>query len=185
MRKTLPFALLLGVLALIAHYVDKNSIIMSVVLLAAGVPGIVLLNKIIKICFSRAGYARKTIESLDRMDGQCFESFVRRMLRRSGFSDAELTPASGDYGADLIARKGGKRYIFQCKRYEGNVGVKAVQEIHTAKAYYNSDFEIVVTNAYFTKNARILAEESGVFLWDRDTLAGMLKKCPKKALRLQ
>ena len=145
--------------------------------------GAMLLGKIAVSRWSRARargnrtrMVRARLDSIDRMGGEEFERYMRQILRGLGFSKVVDTAATADYGADLVALKDGKRYIFQCKRYEGNVGVKAVQEIHTAKAYYGSDCEVVATNSYFTQNARTLAKESGVQLWDRDTLAGIIRR---------
>ncbi len=118
---------------------------------------------------------RATLQAVDRMDGVAFERCVARLLRREGFSAIALTAASGDYGADIVARRDGERYIFQCKRYGRNIGITPVQEIHAAASHYASDVEVVVTNQYFTPNARVLAEETGVLLWDRDDLAAMLR----------
>ena len=41
---------------------------------------------------------------------------------------------------------------------------------------YGCQIGVVMTNNYFTENARALAEKTGVLLWDRDVLAGMMQK---------
>lgn len=50
---------------------------------------------------------------------------------------AEMTKTSGDFGVDLIAQKENSvktlRVAVQCKRYSGNVGVDAVQQVHTGR----------------------------------------------------
>ncbi|MDL2293369.1 restriction endonuclease [Ruminococcaceae bacterium OttesenSCG-928-D13] len=117
--------------------------------------------------------ALRGLAQVDEMDGVQFESYVAELLKRAGFRRIEATAATGDYGADLLAERDGRRYIFQCKRYAKNCGVQSVQEICGARAHYASDVEVVVTNAYFTKNAVILAQETEVELWDRDVLIGL------------
>jgi len=58
----------------------------------------------------------------------------------------------------------------QAKRYSGTVGAHAVQELLSGIAYYQTEQGLVVTNAYFSRQARELAEKGGVTLWDRDDL---------------
>jgi restriction system protein len=60
----------------------------------------------------------------------------------------------GDYGADLIVRRNGKRTVVQAKSWTKNVGIKAVQEANAAPAVYECSDAMVVTNPYFTDAAR-------------------------------
>ncbi|MCL6573586.1 MAG: restriction endonuclease, partial [Bacillus sp. (in: Bacteria)] len=83
---------------------------------------------------------------------------------------AEVTKASGDYGADLLLTKGAKKVVVQAKRYSKDVGIKAVQEVIGAKSYYTAQDAWVVSNSYFTKAAKALAQKSNVLLVDRDEL---------------
>lgn len=79
----------------------------------------------------------------------------------------KFTPASGDYGADLLLTKGNKTIAVQAKRYSNTVGVKAVQEASGAKGFYKTNEAWVVTNNIFTKNACNFAEKLQVRLIDR------------------
>jgi restriction system protein len=54
--------------------------------------------------------------------------------------------------------------------------MKAIQEVHAAKAHYRCKRTAVVTNSTFTRNARKLAKSLGVELWDRDTVSSRLLK---------
>lgn len=80
------------------------------------------------------------------------------------------TPASNDYGADLIVEYNGCRIAGQCKYYEKSVGVKAVQEVLGALAYYNCEAGAVFTNSTFTQQAISLASANRVLLIDGDML---------------
>lgn len=98
------------------------------------------------------------------MDGIGFEIWCVDVLRSNGWV-AEPTKASGDQGADVIAKKGGKTVAVQCKFYTGAVGNKAVQEIHAAKTYYGADYGIVVAKTRgYTLGATDLAGKVGVKL---------------------
>ena len=113
--------------------------------------------------------------SIDDMDGHDFEYFCADILKRNGFSNVEVTRGSGDYGIDILAEKDGISYAIQCKRYNGNVGNKAVQEALSGKVYYDCDEAVVLTNSYFTNQAMETARRTDVTLWDRDMLFAMVK----------
>jgi HJR/Mrr/RecB family endonuclease len=99
------------------------------------------------------------------MSGVEFETLIARLLKERGF-DVSGTPATGDQGADLIARKNGRTIIIQAKCYQGTVGNKAVQEVIGALAYYGGDEGWVVTNSSFTPSAKALAQKTNVKLID-------------------
>lgn len=117
--------------------------------------------------------ARSGIADIDRMDGVAFEKFLTALFRRLGYA-VEHTGRRGDYGADLIVAKDGRRTVVQAKRWTRNVGIKAVQEAVAAKAPYRCADALVVTNRYFSGAASKLARANGVLLWDRDTLVEKL-----------
>ncbi len=95
-----------------------------------------------------------------------YEEYVAEDLRREGFTDVDTTPKSGDFGADVLARDGERRVCVQCKRYAPGhpVGVKAVQEIYSAKDYYGCDDAYIYTTSDYTKAAVDMANELGVVL---------------------
>ena len=90
-----------------------------------------------------------------------------------------MTPASNDYGADLIAEKFGKKIVIQAKCYTQNpIGPAAVQEVVTSKKYFDCQNAMVITNNEFTSNAKKLAEKNCVKLWDRTKLIKQLDDYP-------
>jgi restriction system protein len=112
---------------------------------------------------------RAGIADVDRMDGATFERFLVSLFRRLGYR-VEHTGRRGDFGADLVVARGGRRTVVQAKCWSKNVGVGAVQEAVAAKAVYNCDDILVVTNRRFTEPARKLARANRVVLWARDEL---------------
>ncbi|MBP2017822.1 restriction system protein [Symbiobacterium terraclitae] len=140
---------------------------------------IALVSFVLSLLTPRSRKARarlrpaREMAQLDRMSGEEFEQFLRVLFERKGFKVA-LTPASGDYGVDLIlTRPGtGERIAVQAKRYDrrNSVGVRAVQEVYSGKDYYDCARAIVVTTSYFTENAKESARKLGVYLIDRDHL---------------
>ena len=118
--------------------------------------------------------SRVSIYQLDYLDGHDFEMVCAKILQSNGFSDVEVTQASGDYGIDILARKSGVRYAIQCKCYSSPVGNHAVQEAYSGAAYYGGGIPVVMTNQTFTTAAIKTASAIGVELWGRDKLERML-----------
>ena len=104
----------------------------------------------------------------DDMEGQEFENYCAELLEAEGFDNVETTPASHDFGVDIIADRDGITYAIQCKCYSDNIGVRAVQEAYAGKDYYDSMVAVVMTNQGFTKSAKELAAKLNVILWDGD-----------------
>lgn len=109
------------------------------------------------------------ILQVDKMTGVQFEDYLRILYTSAGYQ-VKMTPASGDFGADLILEKGGNRIAVQAKRYKTSIGIKAVQEVASAKTHYKANEAWVVTNNKFTKAAETLAESTGVKLIGREQL---------------
>lgn len=107
---------------------------------------------------------------VDRMSGEQFERYCRSYFRLHGYYRIRTTQKTRDYGADLIMHKGLHKVVVQAKRYDHNIGVFAIQQALAAKAYYNADTAMVITNQYFTSSAIRLAEVNDVKLFDRSSL---------------
>ncbi len=118
-------------------------------------------------------YKNYDFSKIDYMDGIEFENLIDAKFQKMGYT-TKLTKATKDYGVDLIAVKNKKSIAIQIKRYNRNVGVKAIQEVIAAKAFYKTDTAMVLTNSYFTKPAQNLAKETNVILIDRSKLAKLL-----------
>lgn len=117
--------------------------------------------------------------SIDGLDGHSFEEFLYLFFKNLGYN-VEKTSKSRDFGADLIINMKNEKIVIQCKNYYNhNVGNSAVQEIATAKDYYNATKGIVITNWYFTIPAQTLADKVGVKLIDRNILSDILSSPSK------
>ena len=140
--------------------------ILAVLVLAAAA-GVVLCRRFRK---------RYADDELDEMEGLDFEYYCAELLRNRGFIEVEVTKSSGDYGIDILAEKEGVTYAIQCKRYNGPVGVKAVQEAYAGRDFYDRMVGCVLTNQYFTQPAVDAAQKLKILLWDRDYLEGMIEE---------
>jgi len=112
------------------------------------------------------------ISEIDQMTGRQFEEYVDTLITSQGYSH-KYTPTTGDYGADLILKKGQETIFVQAKRYKQTVGVKAVQEVIPAIKMYNATAAWVVTNSTYTKQSLTLAKRNDVRMIDRDELIQM------------
>lgn len=115
-------------------------------------------------------------KQLDEMEGHEFEYFCAELLKARGFGEVEVTKGSGDYGVDVLAEKDGVTYAVQCKRYDGPVGVKAVQEACAGREYYDRMVGAVMTNQYFTQPAVEAAKKLKILLWDRGYIESMMEE---------
>jgi restriction system protein len=122
---------------------------------------------------------RSGIAEIDKMEGVQFEQYLGHLFRSQGYK-AEVTQAAGDYGADLVLSKEGKRIVVQAKRYSKNVGLKAVQEVRGAVSHYGASAAWVVTNRDYTEQAYKLAKSNNVRLIGREELIEMLLQMREK-----
>lgn len=135
------------------------------------VVGIVFVNIKIYYLIKKKRNKKKWLDNnifrVDKMTGQDFELFLQAHFTKKKYI-VKHVGKSGDYGADLILRKGTRKTVVQAKRYEKNVGVRAIQEVIAAREYYHCKDAIVVTNSHFTKSAKEMARKCNVKLMDRE-----------------
>lgn len=113
------------------------------------------------------------MQSVDKMSGKDFEEYICFLYGKLGY-EVTHTKLSGDFGADIIAKRNLMPHIIQTKRSASKVSISAVQEVVGAKSYYGAIGCIVVTNNYFTAPAAKLAMANHVELVDRDKLAKLI-----------
>lgn len=116
----------------------------------------------------------RNLSELDDMDGLSFENYCAKLLLKNGFYNIEVTQTSADHGIDILAEKDDISYAIQCKCYSSNIGNAAVQQAHTGKSIYHKDIAVVLTNQYFTEQAKEEASMLGVKLWDRNKLIALI-----------
>ena len=102
---------------------------------------------------------------------QDFEDFISQLFRDNGYN-VEQTKYSGDYGVDLIIKKGNEHIAVQVKRYTktNKVGVKDVNQVLGGRDYYKCNDSMIITTSSFTNQVLKLSEKTGVDLWDWNRL---------------
>ena len=120
-----------------------------------------------------------SMAQIDAMGGVEFERYLVRLFKKLGYKSRHVGGGGGDFGADVIAEKGGVKVAVQAKNYaSGKVGNDAVQQAIAGATYHHCDEAMVVTNARFTRAAKEQAEKSTlkVILWDREVLQQILSR---------
>lgn len=154
------YLLILGIVAM----VDKATVNFAIILFL-----------VIEVIFYRyknwrvKRFINADISRIDKMTGEEFEEYLQVHFKKEGYK-TYLTPKTGDYGADLVLKKGRDKIVVQAKRWNQAVGVEAVQQAVASIKYYKANKSMVVTNNYFTENAINLAKANDVILVDRKLL---------------
>lgn len=125
---------------------------------------------------------QENINIIDNLNGMQFERYFAELLKTEGFYSIQVTKGSGDYGVDIIAIKDKQRYAFQCKRYSKKVGPKPIGEVLRGMKMYDCSKGVVITNNYFTEQAKKEAIVCNVELWDRNKISSILKRVNKKII---
>jgi len=115
-----------------------------------------------------------------------FEKFIARLLGEMGYA-TELGKYVGDYGADIIARKGDDVVLVQVKRYQkgNNVGAPEVQKALGAMWKFNANKAVFVTTSDFTIQAEEQAKGAPIELWNHKTLEKLVEKYLIEATHLE
>ena len=129
-------------------------------------------------------------EALDNINPNVFEEVVAELYRQQGYQVIR-TPASKDYGADVVVLPHGEgnreSFLIQCKHTinpEKSLSGGGIQEIVAARGIYEKKYElnfelIVATNSLnFTPQAQEIAKANGVNLISRSILLELLRKFP-------
>jgi restriction system protein len=114
-------------------------------------------------------YVKSGMAAVDLMPGVEFEKYIAARLRQNGWR-VLMTPVTGDYGVDLIAKKGDQRIAVQCKRYSKPIGISAVQQVVSGAMHHDCTGSLVVSNQEFTKAAKQLAQTHNCRLVGRSEL---------------
>ena len=82
-----------------------------------------------------------------------------------------------DGGIDLVLRKGGDKFLVQCKQWKAfTVGVTVVRELYGVMAANGAAGGFVVTSGRFTDDAKAFASGRNITLMDGDALLKLIKQ---------
>lgn len=111
--------------------------------------------------------ATQPARTIDGLSWQQFEQLIGEAFRKQGYSITETGGQGADGGIDLILRKGGEKYLVQCKHWRSlKVGVPVIREFFGAMAVEGAAGGFVVTSGQFTGEAQAFSERRNIKLID-------------------
>jgi len=114
-----------------------------------------------------------------------FEELIGELLNKMGY-ETEVTSKSGDYGIDVIARKGKDVVAVQVKKYAkgNNVGNQEVQKLLGSMqlSTLRANKGILATTSDFTVHAIEQAKGTPIEFWNGDVLVELFNKYYKDSL---
>jgi restriction system protein len=104
-----------------------------------------------------------------QMDSKQFEDAVAALFCQLGY-EVTQTPYSNDRGKDAIARKDGRKYLIECKRYgvDGTIGRRDLQIFVAAMKEENAEGGFYVNTGRFAKTAVEYAAQNQIELYDAE-----------------
>lgn len=124
-------------------------------------------------------------KALARISWQAFERIVARLLILDLFLNVRLVGQTSDKGADIIANKNGKRWLFQVKRWKNKIGSDVLDETMSSLSTYRAHVPVVVSLNGFEDSARehqkiLMSRGTPLQLWDRKNLIQRAEQLPDK-----
>ncbi|MCX5215729.1 restriction endonuclease [Kitasatospora sp. NBC_00240] len=121
----------------------------------------------------RLARLRLTLAEIDALSDQEFEFALRDLLIRDGWS-ARQVGQQGDQAADVIGQDPQRgRIVLQAKHTKvgGKVGSQVMYQVKgTAGPAHGADIAVVVTNGFFTRDAKAWGDKHQIHWVDRDRL---------------
>jgi len=115
--------------------------------------------------------------NLYRMSPRDFESLVCELYREMGY-EVFQTPYVNDFGRDAVAKKDGKVYLIECKRYNPNRGVgrREIQVFHSAILDAGATRGFLVTTGRFKKTTAEFVKNKSIDLITGSMLLELLRE---------
>lgn len=129
---------------------------------------------------AESNYKNLTLFDIDRLNPNLFEACIAAVYKKQGF-EVFLTPYSNDKGVDVVILNNGENYLIQAKQSKSLVGNDAIQEICTAKNYYEDKFKekfslLTITNNDYSSSAIILGNSNKIKMLNRTNLENLISK---------
>jgi superfamily II DNA or RNA helicase len=114
-------------------------------------------------------------ENIDSLTWQAFERAVCRLLLHEGFEGLRIVGQTSDGGADVLAHKASKRWLFQVKHWKARAGPDVIDRTLEAMRSYRAQVPVVVALNGFQDAVReqqraLMSGGIPIQLWDRTIL---------------
>ena len=126
-------------------------------------------------------YSQKQI---NESSWQSFERNVCRLLTYEGYENVRLVGQTNDHGADVLATKMGKRWLYQVKHWKKPVGMNVVTEVQNGLRAYNAQVPAIVASNGFDSSLKeyqqmIMARQIPLQLIDSNMLIKRTQRLPE------
>jgi restriction system protein len=119
----------------------------------------------------------KAADAITGISWQDFELLVGEGFRQQGYQVIENGGGGADGGIDLVLRKGGDKFLVQCKQWKAfTVGVTVVRELYGVMAANGAAGGFVVTSGRFTDDAKAFASGRNIALMDGAALFKLINQ---------
>jgi len=115
------------------------------------------------------------LRKLDIMTGTEFEKFLHWFFAQQEYLVTKTKPGH-QQGTDFILITRNIRIAVEAKRWNSKVGNRAVQQINSGRSHYHCNQAWVITNNFFTPQAKELAQSCDVRLINRNELNDMISQ---------
>lgn len=117
---------------------------------------------------------------LDLMDEEVFERYLAMLFTRMGFQVRRINYA--DNVSTLVATGHGVSYVIQARRNRRKVGIRAIEDAIATRKHLKCERAIVVTNHFFSSQARQMAKANQVITMDRHDLIKELTRIKSSSI---
>jgi superfamily II DNA or RNA helicase len=126
-------------------------------------------------------------DNVDSLTWQAFERVVCRLLLHEGFEGLRIVGQTRDGGADVLAHRASKRWLFQVKHWKARVGPEVIDRTLEAMRVYHAQVPVVVAlngfqDATHDQQRALMSGGIPLQLWDRTILVDRAQRlsdtCP-------
>ncbi len=179
---TFGIAMAIFLLGALQSLVVRNRFLICVFALLSALLGVlVFLAYVSAVVLAWKGrFIIRTILSVEMIQGlnwKDFERLIAAILRADGYTIEVRGGEKPDGGIDMIAEKGGKRYIVQCKSYwKQDIEVSLIRELYGVVCAEKADGGMFFTCTGFTAPARQFAENLPLQLFSAEEIYEKIRK---------
>jgi len=166
----------IGVLVLssfVRTFAQVGKYVVPLILLSAAVMAIFRQRKMVGLFTLVNG--NQGAAAISGMSWREFELLIAEGFRQRGFSVSDKGGEGPDGGIDLVLKKGGEKFLVQCKQWRASkVGVTVVRELYGVMSAEAAVGGFVVTSGVFTAQAEEFAAGRNIELMDGQAISKWL-----------
>jgi len=125
-------------------------------------------------------YSRKELKAIDEMSDKEIQEYVVSLLAELDYHEIAISLLEVKYGSDILCSKDGTRMLFYPVQSRERLGVDVIEEAVRIRKSFAPERTVIMTNHFYTAEAREQAERVGVTLWNRQDISKILERLYKE-----